>query len=123
LPDNITVKDLLSNNYKSTPRNKLIADFCKSLGLIEKYGSGIRRIVNYFATENLSSPIFQNISDGFLVTIFGKEKDDVGKDVGKDLKGSIAKVFKTIQLNPELTIPEIAVITKYTQRTVERSLP
>jgi predicted HTH transcriptional regulator len=68
---------------------------------------------------------FQNISDGFLVTIFGKEKEDVGKDVakdvGKDLKGSIAEVFKTIQYNPKVTIPEIAVITKYTQRTVERS--
>jgi hypothetical protein len=64
---------------------------------------------------------FQNISDGFLVTIFGKEKEDVAKDVGKDLKGSIAEVFKTIQYNPKVTIPEIAVITKYTQRTVERS--
>jgi ATP-dependent DNA helicase RecG len=27
LPDSITVEDLISNNYKSTPRNKLIADF------------------------------------------------------------------------------------------------
>ena len=61
LPDNITVEDLLSNNYKSTPRNKLIADFCKSLGLIEKYGSGIRRIVDYFKAENLPKPEFRNI--------------------------------------------------------------
>jgi len=49
LPESISVEDLLSNNYKSTPRNKLIADFCKSIGLVEKYGSGIRRIVEYFA--------------------------------------------------------------------------
>ena len=126
LPDNITVEDLLTNNYISTPRNKLIADFCKSLGLIEKYGSGIRRIVDYFKVENLSVPEFRNISDGFMVTIFGKQKDDatkdVGKDVGKELKGSLAEVFRLIQIKPELTIPEIAEITKYTQRTIERSL-
>ena len=53
LPDSISVEDLLSNNYKSTPRNKLIADFCKSIGLIEKYGSGIRRIVEYFAEAQI----------------------------------------------------------------------
>ena len=60
------------------------------------------------------------------MTIFGKEKDnvgkDVGKDVGKELTGSIEKVYKLIQLNPELTIPEITEITKYTRRTIERSL-
>jgi len=83
LPENITVEDLLSNNYKSTPRNKLIADFCKSLGLIEKYGSGIRRIVDYCKAENLPVPEFRNISDGFMVTIFGKEKEEVIKDVIK----------------------------------------
>jgi ATP-dependent DNA helicase RecG len=31
LPDSITIDDLILNNYKSTPRNKLIADFCKTL--------------------------------------------------------------------------------------------
>ena len=51
LPDNITVEDLLSNNYKSTPRNKLIADFFRNLGLIEKYGSGIRRVIRYCCRE------------------------------------------------------------------------
>jgi ATP-dependent DNA helicase RecG len=61
LPESITVYDLLSNSYKSTPRNKLIADFCKSLGLIEKYGSGIRRIIDYFRRANLSQPEFRNI--------------------------------------------------------------
>ena len=38
------------------------------------------------------------------------------------MTGSKAEVFKLIQLKPELTIPEIAVLTKYTPRTVERSI-
>jgi len=78
------VEDLLSNKYKSTPRNKLIADFCRSLGRIVEYGSGIRRIVDYFKAENLPVPVFQNISDGFMVSVSGTEI----KDVGKELTGS-----------------------------------
>jgi len=30
-------------------------------GLIEKYGSGIRRIIDYFRRANLSQPEFRNI--------------------------------------------------------------
>lgn len=73
LPENITVEDLLSNNYRSLPRNKLIADFCKSLGLIEKYGSGIRRILHALKQGGLPMPKFQNIADGFMVTIYDAE--------------------------------------------------
>jgi len=40
------------------PRNKKIADFFKDLGLIEKYGSGIQRIIGYFKNENRSLPEF-----------------------------------------------------------------
>jgi len=126
LPDNLTVEDLLSNNYKSTPRNKLIAGFFKNLGLIEKYGSGIKRIIEYCKTDNLHEPEFRNISDGFMVTIFGKDKEDVGKDVGKDvrkeLKGTLSEVYRLVMDNPELTVPELAKNTGHTDRTIERSL-
>ncbi|MDR2586487.1 MAG: putative DNA binding domain-containing protein [Prevotellaceae bacterium] len=70
LPDSISIEDLLSNNYSSTPRNKKIAEVFKDMGLIEKYGSGIKRIIGYFREENLPMPDFRNISDGFMVTVF-----------------------------------------------------
>ena len=93
---------------------------------IEKDGSGIRRVISYFENENLLRPDFRNISDGFMVTIYGKSTEDVGKDVGKDvdkeLTGSIIEVYQLLQKRPELTIHEIAKITGYTQRTVERNL-
>jgi ATP-dependent DNA helicase RecG len=75
LPDSITIEDLLSNTYRSTPRNKQIADFCKDMGLIEKYGSGIRRIFSSFEQEKLPEPQFCNISDGFMVTVFCENID------------------------------------------------
>lgn len=60
LPDEISIDDLLNNNYKSTPRNKLIADFCKNTALIEKYGSGIQSVIKYFKNANIPVPEFKN---------------------------------------------------------------
>jgi len=42
----ITINDLLSGNYSSKTRNKLIAKAFKEVGLIERYGSGIKRILD-----------------------------------------------------------------------------
>jgi len=67
-------------------------------------------------------PEFRNISDGFMVTLFGKEYKDVGKDVGKEMTESLAKVYNLVKQRPTITILEIAKITSYAPRTVERSL-
>lgn len=111
LPDSISVEDLLSNNYKSTPRNKLIADFCKSIGLIEKYGSGIRRIVEYFAEAQLPTPEFRNISDGFMVTVFAKKRNEISMDNGNAieldtaiLKGDKAEILLHKEVDDPLNV-------------------
>ncbi|MDR1385735.1 MAG: putative DNA binding domain-containing protein [Planctomycetaceae bacterium] len=103
LPEGLTIEKLLTNDYKSTPRNKNVADVFKNMGIIEKYGSGIHRIINYFKEENLPLPEFKNISVGFQVTVFAVElsesipKNESGgkkiKNGGK--KATKAKVAKT----------------------------
>ncbi|HLT86281.1 MAG TPA: RNA-binding domain-containing protein, partial [Sphingobacterium sp.] len=40
----ITIDDLVTGNYSSKSRNKLIAKAFKEVGLIERYGSGIHRV-------------------------------------------------------------------------------
>ena len=40
----LTLKDILSGNSPSIPRNKQIASVFKEAGVIEKYGSGIKRV-------------------------------------------------------------------------------
>lgn len=40
----INIQDLLSGNYTSKSRNKLIAKAFKEIGWIERYGSGILHI-------------------------------------------------------------------------------
>ncbi|GHT49345.1 hypothetical protein AGMMS49982_02640 [Bacteroidia bacterium] len=97
LPDEITIEDLLSNNYKSTPRNKLIADFFKHLGLIEKYGSGIGRIINYFEAENLPAPEFKNISGGFQVTVFAPAEEEEDTKESTDVVEKDTKVGEKVE--------------------------
>ncbi|MCC5931160.1 MAG: putative DNA binding domain-containing protein [Cyclobacteriaceae bacterium] len=126
LPDSITVEDLLSNNYKSTPRNKLIADFCKSLGLIEKYGSGIKRIIEYCIADQHTIPEFKNISDGFLVTVFAKNSDKVtdkvtDHDTDHDTD-RLKEVLDAIKKNNRITVAQIAASNGVSKSTVLRDL-
>ena len=69
-PPEIDLPHLLSNDYVSQPRNKLIAEVFKAGGLIEKYGSGIRRVLETFHVYGLPQPEFQLLSTGFRVKIF-----------------------------------------------------
>jgi len=123
LPDSISVKDLLANNYKSTPRNKLIADFCKSIGLIEKYGSGIRRVIEHFDEANLPRPEFRNISEGFMVTVFASNilaKTD--KKSIKNKEKSKEKIVKIITENPHVTTNELSGLTGLSIGGVEKNI-
>ncbi len=94
LPDDITVEDLLNNTYNSNPRNKLIADLFKDLGHIEKYGSGIKRVINLFKKENLPIPEFENISGGFMVTVFAKSNKDTLNDTLNNRHKILLKMIK-----------------------------
>ena len=126
LPDSISIEDLLANNYRSTPRNKKIAALFKDMGLIEKYGSGIKRIMGYFKEENLPPPDFRNISDGFMVTVFcvkGTEKD-LRNDLEDEetVEKTVEKILAIITENPQVTQQELADITGLTRRGVEWNL-
>ena len=127
LPDSISVEQLLNYNYTSEARNKKVAIIFKEAGVIEKYGSGIYRIIEAFHNYGLKTPLFENFQNGFKVSIFSKDvtKDvtkDVGKDVGKELPVNLQKIFSEIKENPKITIPELSNILNVTDRTVERQI-
>jgi len=70
LPDDISIDDLMSNNYSSRPRNKQIADTFKEMGEIEKYGSGVRRVIDMCVEYGLPKPQWKQNSGGILVTVW-----------------------------------------------------
>jgi len=72
LLSSITLEELLDPNHSSKPRNKQIAQIFYDLELIERYGSGIYRIINECKKALIPQPEFKNFSGGFIV-IFHKK--------------------------------------------------
>lgn len=87
LPDEITISDLMTNNYRSLPRNKQIADIFKEMGEIEKYGSGIRRVIKMFTDYGLPAPEWKQNSGGVVVTVW--KSDQVNDQVSGQVSGQV----------------------------------
>lgn len=65
LPFGVSVADLLNPVHASRPRNKLIAQVFFDLGLIERYGGGIQRILAACVSAGLPPPELENFQGGF----------------------------------------------------------
>lgn len=78
----ITIEDLLSGNYTSKTRNKLVAKAFKEIGLIERYGSGIMRVRKICRDYGIKDPSFKEVSQGFQVVLY-KEKENVTNNIAE----------------------------------------
>ena len=124
LPTGLTIEKLLSGDYRSTLRNRKIADMFKEVGLVEKYGSGIGRIVQGFKEYGLPEPKFQEISDGFMVTVYAASVGQTAQDVTtqKSSVKSSVKILEAIQQNNSVTAVELSKQLGLTLRAVEKQL-
>ncbi|MDR2425280.1 MAG: putative DNA binding domain-containing protein [Prevotellaceae bacterium] len=142
LMDNLTVEQLLSDNYTPKARNTLINTMFKEIGLVEKYGSGIKRIMNACIRHGGCNVRFLSFQHGFMVVLSRSvekteksvEKIDNGveKSVEKidgsveksddGVEKSVEKILKLIQDNPKITQMEISRITGLTRRGVEKNI-
>ena len=68
LPKPLTLEDL-RKNHKSILRNKVLADKLFLIKFIEQWGKGTNRIIDEMRQNNLTEPLFQNLSGGFEVTL------------------------------------------------------
>jgi len=136
LYDGLTLTDLLSDNYTSKTRNKLIAKAFKEVGLIERYGSGIKRIIDICNNYGIISPKFEELHSGFMVIIF-KEKindplndtddlvndpDDPVNDTNDPVNDRIKKILNCIKKNKNITRAEIADKCDVSIETIKRDI-
>lgn len=68
----MSIKKLMDPNHNSVPRNKLIAMLFYDVGLIENYGSGIKKILKECNKLGFPAPEFEDTQGGFQV-IFRKD--------------------------------------------------
>ena len=117
LPTFLTIEKLLAGEYRSSIRNRRIADMFKEAGLVEKYGSGIRRILEGFAEYGLPAPRFQEISDGFMVTVC---RADTATQ--KTTQKTTQKLLDLLVENPHLSKRELAELLAISEDGVKYQL-
>jgi ATP-dependent DNA helicase RecG len=84
LPTGLTVKKIISDAYTSSPRNPKIADVFKDAGLVERYGSGIKRIIDACKAHGKVVPEFKDMGTWFRV-ILRKESRETLVEPGNDI--------------------------------------
>ena len=112
LLDGMSIDDLVNDQYLSTLRNKAIANHFHQLGEIEKYGSGITRVINLFHNAGLNPPKFEIMGSGLKVTIFAKNGASAATDktTDKTTDKKSAQILDAIRMNPSVTNDELAKI-------------
>ena len=108
LLDGMNVEDLLNNQYLSTLRNKAIANHFHQLGEIEKYGSGVTRVIELFRAAGLSVPKFEIVGSGLKVSVFARRTTDETTDKTTDNK--TRQILEIIRERPSVTNKELAEI-------------
>jgi ATP-dependent DNA helicase RecG len=134
LPFIVTVDDLFDPEHASSPRNKLIAQVFYDIGLIERYGNGIQRILDACRDAQLPEPLLENFSGGFRIRFALPEQMPMpvsgavvehGGALNGALSGALSgalkqDVLKIIQENPGINRKAMAENLEISSRTVDR---
>jgi len=129
LPDTISIEQLLKGNYISQTRNSKLASIFKEAGIIEKYGSGIKRIQQQFIGYGLEAPVFENFQHGFKVVVSTnmhkvgeKVGEKVGDKVGETLSANQEKIIELIKTNSFISANNLSKEIGISQRKVEENM-
>ncbi len=105
LPYGMTIEDLYDPFHPSMPRNKLIAQTFYDIGLIERYGSGIHRMIDACKKMKIPEPEFQEKYGGFTIT-FRKDISIEDYLSGLELNQRQIKAVSQIKLKGSITNQE-----------------
>jgi ATP-dependent DNA helicase RecG len=121
LSDQISIADLLEGSYVSDCRNKQVARIFKEIEWIERYGTGIRRIKDYFKEYGSSEPVFENFQHGFRVTAYALHRD-VTEKLGEKLGENQKKIIELMQNNSFVTISELSEQIQISETAIQNNI-
>ena len=144
--DGTFVQDLNPLNVSSTRRNPIIADVFARMDLMERRGSGLRKIIEaYEAEENYNEelkPEFKSTESSFTTILKNLNYDtqnvtqnvtqNDGQSVGQNDGQSVGQklrpydrrkqIVKMIETNSKITANDLSKEFKVSERTIERDL-
>ncbi|GBE27124.1 hypothetical protein BMS3Bbin03_01044 [bacterium BMS3Bbin03] len=117
----MTIDDLLDPAHSSKPRNKLIAQVFYDMGIIERYGSGIQRMIDECIEAGLTEPVFEEKFGGFAI-IFKKDilTEEYLDSIGLNKRQMAA--LKIIKTKHRITNKDYSEMFKINDRTALRDL-
>ena len=134
----ITIQDLLSGNYTSKSRNKLIARSFKEIGMIERYGSGIMRVYKICKDYGLKEPVFSEVFNGFQVVLYNKKaakktkditqdpendpENDLENDLENDPENRYARIMELIKNDIKISMFKLAKVLNVSPVTIKRDI-
>ncbi len=110
----MTVEDIKSGASKL--RNRVIGKIFYRLGLIEQWGSGVRRIIDVCEEMGLAEPLFEELGTHFRVTIFTQRQR---KPIVDDME---TKILAALKSSDGLSTSKIAGIIKLSVRATRSRL-
>ncbi|UUD35946.1 HTH domain-containing protein [Mycoplasmopsis citelli] len=124
IPDGLTLENIKSGMVAK--RNKNIVEALRKVGIIENYGTGVRRIFDDY--DDFAKKPDYNISDnGVIVTLFNRNYqkiNDTQNDTQLSLKNKpnerYKQIIKLIKKNKNITNEGLAGILKLSIRTIKR---
>ena len=105
IPIDLTIKDILDGKKRSEPRNRLVAEIFRDAGLIERYGSGVKRVREQLKDYGLIDLNVRSLQSGFNVEVFA-EKISGGLSGG--LSAALNDLFDYISTNPNVQAQKIS---------------
>ncbi|MDO8772577.1 MAG: putative DNA binding domain-containing protein [Burkholderiaceae bacterium] len=122
----ISIADIQADNYRSSLRNKLVAEGFYLTNAIEKYGSGFIRIRKALQDYPEIDFEIKEFAGGVMVTFAQKQSESPREGVSGGVSGGVspesAHLLHLIQSQPGLKTTELVAQTAKPQRTVERWL-
>ncbi|UCH93611.1 MAG: winged helix-turn-helix transcriptional regulator, partial [Candidatus Aminicenantes bacterium] len=119
LPPDLTIEDIKSGAIQSKPRNRLLAQVFKELGIIEKYGAGVKRVIEDFRAYGLVDPSFEEKFGGFYVVVSDKKlKQETTKETTQEIHSNIEGFGATSQE----TSQEIAETSQETNQEINKKI-
>ena len=131
LPGGLTVGDLLSDRYATKARNPEIAELFGHAGLVERYGSGIKRIVDACKAHGYVDAEFLDLGSWFRVVLhktgdgnFIKPRESQNSvsvaTPQKSSQKSSQKILDLLLGSPALTTQELAERLGISRRAVAK---
>ena len=124
--DGRLIQQLNPLTVPSKRRNPLLADFFSRLGLMERRGSGMKKIIDsYKRFEGLPhyhAPEFQSNASEFHVILWNLNYGSDGVVDDKEFLKAQRMIYKMISSNPGTTITEMAANIGVSDRQVRKYL-